>query len=181
MSKMQAKLEFGIDKISFYVPGIYLTVQSLAKKHEVDYNKYLTGLGQEKIAILPENEDIITMAANAAYNIITEEDKEAIDFVIFATETAIDQSKSAAIYIHSLLNLKPSCKALEIKQACYSSTAGLRIAINHIKANLSSKVLLVASDNARYQMNSNAEVTQGCGAVAMIISKNPSIASFDDW
>jgi len=39
--------------------------------------------------------------------------------------------------------------------------------------------LLVASDIARYPLESPAEPTQGCGAVAMILSTNPRVMSID--
>ncbi|MCP6646235.1 hydroxymethylglutaryl-CoA synthase, partial [Klebsiella pneumoniae] len=42
------------------------------------------------------------------------------------------------------------------------------------------KVLVIASDTARYGLNSGGEPTQGAGAVAMVISHNPRIAELHD-
>ncbi len=101
--------------------------------------------------------------------------KQDIDLVIFCTESSTDQSKAGSIFIHNLLELSPKCCCIEIKQACYSSTAALRMAYNHVAANSESKVLVIASDIARYKLFSSGEATQGAGAVAFIISKDPKI------
>jgi hydroxymethylglutaryl-CoA synthase len=41
------------------------------------------------------------------------------------------------------------------------------------------KVLLIASDIARYGLNTPGEPSQGCGAVAMVLSANPRILAFE--
>lgn len=170
----------GIDKISFYIPNSFLDLQDLAEKRNVEKDKYYIGIGQEKMAVLPLCEDTITMGACAGNNILTEEDKDKIGLLIFCTESGVDQSKSGGIFIHNLLGLKKQCRIIELKEACYSSTAGLRFALDYVRINPNKKVLLIASDNARYGLNTSGEPTQGCGAVAMIISQNPSIIEFDN-
>ncbi|MCP3660832.1 MAG: hydroxymethylglutaryl-CoA synthase [Bacteroidetes bacterium] len=171
-------MKIGIDKISFYIPNYYLDLKLLAQQKGLPLDKFETSLGQNKIACLPPNEDIITMGANAAHNII--EDNDNIDLLIFATESSFDQSKACSIYIHNLLKLNPKCRCIEVKQACYSSTAALRIALNHVKVNPNSRVLVINSDVSRYGLNTQSEPTSGCGAAAFIISKDPNIIQFDD-
>jgi len=178
-ANQENKLKYGIDKISFYVPGYYLDVAKLAISRGAEPEKYVSSIGQEKMAILPNNEDIITMGANAAFDVV-KDDREDIDLLIFATESAYDQSKASGIYVHQLLGLKPTCRVFEVKQACYGSTAALRSAIDHVKANNKSKALVIASDVSRYGLGSKGEFTQGCGAVAMLISANPSLMEIDD-
>ena len=41
------------------------------------------------------------------------------------------------------------------------------------------KVLVIASDIARYGINTGGEVTQGAGAVAMLVTANPTIATLN--
>lgn len=53
---------------------------------------------------------------------------------------------------------------------------GERICQNHPER----KVLVIASDIARYGLASGGEVTQGVGAVAMMITQNPRILSIED-
>ena len=73
----------------------------------------------------PITEDIVTLAATAADDILTDEDKEAIDMVILATESGIDQSKAAAVFVHGLLDIQPFARSFEMKEACYAATAAL--------------------------------------------------------
>ncbi|MDO4776266.1 MAG: hydroxymethylglutaryl-CoA synthase [Cardiobacteriaceae bacterium] len=169
----------GIDKIAFYIPSQYLDLAELAKRDGIDPEKFHTGIGQYRFAVAAHDEDVVTLAANAAALIVDDADRAAIDTVFVATESGIDQSKAAAIYVHQLLGLKPNCRAVELKQACYSSTAALQMACAHVARFPGKKVLLVASDIARYDMQSPGEATQGAAAVAMVIAAHPRIAALE--
>src|SRR5699024_10035199 len=118
-------------------------------------------------------QDTVTLAANAALDILTEADKEKIDFVILGTETGVDHSKSAGVYIHHLLGMNPWARTVEVKQACYGATAAIQMAKGHIALNPSSKVLVLGADIARYGLKTSGEATQGAGAIAMVISAEP--------
>lgn len=86
-------MNIGIDKINFYVPKYYVDMVKLAEARQVDPNKFLIGIGQTEMAVSPVNQDIVSMGANAAKDIITDEDKKNIGMVIVATESAIDNAK----------------------------------------------------------------------------------------
>lgn len=169
----------GIDKIAFYTPAYYLELSTLATRDGIDPQKYHQGIGQDRFAVPSHDEDCVTLAANAAAEILSAEDIAAIDTIILATESGIDQSKAAAVYVHRLLGLRPNCRAVELKQACYSTTAGLQMACAYVATHPKRKVLLIASDISRYDMHSAAEATQGSAAVAMLISENPRIAALE--
>lgn len=173
-------MNIGLDKIGFYTPKQYIDMNTLGEAREVDPNKYIKGLGQEKMAVASEADDAVTMAAQAALNILDEEDKEVIDMVLVGTESGVDNSKSIAVWVHELTGINSNARAVELKQACYGTTAGLKMAVGHIMMNPDSKVLVVASDVARYGVNTGGEPTQGAGAVAMLVSKDPSIATINN-
>src|SRR5699024_12569259 len=122
------------------------------------------------MAVAPITQDAVTVAANAALGILDEQDKNDIDFVIFGTETGVDSSKSAAVYVHELLGLNPYARAIEVKQACYGATAGIQMAKAHIAMNPESKVLVLGSDSARYGLNTRGEATQGAGQGAWLVT-----------
>lgn len=169
----------GIDKISFYAPKSYIDMVELAHVRGVDPGKYTIGIGQDKMAQPAIEEDIVAMAANAAYQILEEEDKNSIDQIIFATESGIDYSKSAGIYLHELLGIQPNAKSYEIKQACYSGTAALMLACDYVRLRPGRKVLVVTSDISRYGLNTGGEPTQGAGAVAFTVAQNPKVLTID--
>ncbi|MEM6812620.1 MAG: hydroxymethylglutaryl-CoA synthase [Pseudomonadota bacterium] len=172
-------MKIGIDQISFYIPQHYLDLKTLAEEKGIDPNKYIHGIGQEKIAIPSQHEDVVTMGAEAAHPLLQDLDLNSIDTVLFATETSIDQSKSAGIYVHRLLGLPSNCRNVELKQACYSATAALQLACGYVARKPDKKVLIIASDISRYDLDTPGEATQGAGAVAMIISANPKIIEID--
>ncbi|MBD5069323.1 MAG: hydroxymethylglutaryl-CoA synthase [Lactobacillus sp.] len=173
-------MKIGIDKIGFYTSHLYVDMAKLAKKRNEDPNKYLIGIGQEKMAVIPPTQDAVTLAANAADTILTEEDKEKIDLVLVATESGVDNSKSSAAYVSELLGLKHNIRTLELKQACYAATAGIQLAKGHINLNPHKKALVIGTDIARYGLKTPGEPTQGGGAVAMVISADPAVLALED-
>ncbi|MCK8624008.1 hydroxymethylglutaryl-CoA synthase [Apilactobacillus sp. M161] len=168
----------GIDKINFFTPNMYISMNDLALARHEDPNKYLIGIGQKEQSVIPVTQDAVTMAANAAYPIALD-DKDNIDLIIFGTESGVDNSKSAAIYLQNLLKLNSNARAFEIKQACYGATAGIQMAREYVTLHPDKKALVVGSDVARYGLNTPGEVTQGGGAVAMIISSHPKLLAFE--
>lgn len=173
-------MNIGIDKINFYVPKYYVDMAKLAEARQVDPNKFLIGIGQTEMAVSPVNQDIVSMGANAAKDIITDEDKKNIGMVIVATESTIDNAKAAAVQIHNLLGIQPFARCFEMKEACYAATPAIQLAKDYLAQRPNEKVLVIASDTARYGINSGGEPTQGAGAVAMMISHEPSILTLND-
>ncbi len=172
-------MNIGIDQISFYTSQYFLDLKMLAKARGVDPDKYLIGIGQSKMGIPPPDEDIVTMAASAAFPLKEKGALDGVETLLFATESGIDQSKAAGLFVHSLLDLPARCRVVELKQACYSATAALRLAMGLVAMRPQSKVLVIASDVARYELGSPGESTQGCGAVAFTISADPHLLTID--
>ena len=172
--------KIGIENIGFYTSGAYLSLRELAKNTNQDEDKFIQGIGQEKMSIITKQEDIITMGYNASIEFLNETQKNEIGLLLFATESAIDCSKSSANTLHGLLGLNKNCRCLEVKQACYGGTGALMLAIDFVKTHKDKKALVIASDVAFYGLNTSGEATQGCGAVAILISNKPNIAIFNN-
>lgn len=168
-------MNVGIEQIAFATPEQYIDMADLAKARGIDPKKYLEGIGQDLMGVPKLADDIVSLGANAAQDILLPEDKEAIRLVILATESGVDQSKAAAVYVHHLLGLSPQARSVEMKEACYSGTAALHLAATHVLAHPREKALVIASDIARYGLNTAGEPTQGAGAVAMLVSADPKI------
>ncbi|MFC3927770.1 hydroxymethylglutaryl-CoA synthase [Streptococcus caprae] len=173
-------MTIGIDKIGFATSQYALNMADLAQARGADPAKFNEGLLLDALSITPITEDIITLGASAADSILTEEDCQTIDMVIVATESGVDQSKAAAVTIHHLLNIQPFARAIEMKEACYSATAALDYARLHIEKNPDSRVLVIASDIAKYGIETAGESTQGAGSLALLVSANPRILELDD-
>ncbi|WP_173273387.1 hydroxymethylglutaryl-CoA synthase [Thiosulfatimonas sediminis] len=172
-------MKVGIDLIHFATSDYFLGMDTFAQEKGIDVNKYYVGIGQEKMSIAPPDEDIVSLAAKAVEPILQQIDRAQITAVMFATETGIDQSKSAGVFLHKLLNLPSRCRMIELKHACYAGAAGLQMATALVKVNPQEKILVIAADIAKYDQDSSGEATQGCGAVAMLITQNPRILEIE--
>ena len=173
-------MNIGIDKISMEVSNKYVSIEELAIKRGVEVDKFIKGIGQSEMSFTSKNQDAITLGYLAARDIVDDYDREHIDLVILATESSVDESKAGSIYIKEFLGINDYCKCIEIKQACFGATAALDFAKGHLTLNENSRVLIIASDIAKYGPNSAGEVTQGAGAIAMIVARMPKILEFNN-
>lgn len=173
-------MNIGIDKIGFATANYVLKLADLAEARGIVPDKLSKGLLLKELSIAPITEDIVTMGASAAESVLTAKDKNEIDMVIVASESGIDQSKASAVFVHGLLGVQPFARSLEMKEACYSATAALDYARLHVEKHPNSKVLVIASDIAKYGVDTPGEPTQGAGAVAMLIKNNPRILIFNE-
>ncbi len=172
-------MNIGLDLISFHTPSYYMDLRILAEKRGVDPEKFITGIGQVRMAVTPPDQDIVTLAANAALPVVEKAGRENIELLIFATESGIDQSKAAALFCHKLLGLPSTCRCIEVKEACYGATASLRMAAAMVAARPETRALILAADIARYDLASPGEPTQGAGAVAILVSARPRVLALD--
>lgn len=190
---MIAKNKVGIEAINFYGGSACIDLQDLAKLRNLESQRFDNLLMKQRSVALPF-EDPVTYAVNAAFPIIqsmSPEDVKDIKLVIACTESGVDFSKSITTYIHDYLGLSRHCRVFELKQACYSGTAGFQMAVNFILSNTSpgDKALVIATDIARFMIEEGADVEStdwsyaepsgGAGAVAMLISDTPKVFSLD--
>lgn len=170
----------GIDRITFATPNCYLSMRDLAIARGIDPNKFTIGIGQSQQAVPPNHQDIVTLGAQAALPLLPYIDSSRLKMVIVGTESGVDASKSSALYIHKLLNLSAWVRCVEVKEACYGGTAALMMARDYVLTHPGAQVLVIAADIARYGVGTPGEVTQGAGAVAMLVSENPRVLQIND-
>ena len=173
-------MKIGIDKIGFAMPEYYLDIRDLAIARGIEPDKFTKGLLQLEMSIPPVSQDIVTLGAQAAFEVLDSDDLEKIDMIIVGTESGIDQSKASAVFIHGLLDIQPFARTIEVKEACYGATAALDFAKNHVLNNPDSRVLVIASDIAKYGIKSSGESTQGAGSCAMLVTSNPRLLELNN-
>lgn len=169
----------GIDDLALATGAYRIDLAAVAERLGTDPAKYYKGLGQTEMSVIAEDEDIVTLGAAAALPVVERAGRDQIRTVLFATETGIDQSKAAGVYAHRLLGLPSNVRVVELKQACYSATAALQFAAALVARNPAEKVLVIASDVARYELGSSAEPTQGAGAAAFTVSADPALLALE--
>ncbi|MEU9673579.1 hydroxymethylglutaryl-CoA synthase [Streptomyces parvus] len=177
---MADEIAVGIHDLSFATTEFVLPHTALADHNGTDIGKYHLGIGQKSMSVPAADEDIVTMAATAAAPVVARHGIDRIRTVVLATESSIDQAKSAGVYVHSLLGLPSATRVVELKQACYGATAALQFAIGLVHRDPAQQVLVIASDISKYELDSPGEATQGAAAVALLVGADPAVLRVEE-
>jgi len=179
----------GIDDIAIYIPRLYLDAADFAKARGLDPEKLERGLGIGQMAIVDTNQDPACLAANACLRVMQKNKltPDKIGRLYVATESSFDESKAMNSYVIGMLEQVYGegtfghCGGIECKFACVSGSYALYDNTNWIRAGESEDkyALVVVSDIAKYDLGSSGEVTQGAGAIAMLLNDKPRLLSFD--
>lgn len=182
----------GIDDLSLYVPEIYLPVAELAAHRHLDYEKLNKGLGLEAMAVADVHEDAATMAANAVKDLLEKNGiaPQSIGRIYVGSESATDGSKPIASYVLGMLadyykknysaNAFLNTDAVDMTFACIAGVDALLNTLDWVRADHTRTGIVVCTDNAKYELGSSGEYTQGAGAVALLIKSNPRLLSIDE-
>lgn len=183
----------GIEAMNVFGGTAYLDVRQLVEHRQLDTTRFENLLMKEKAVALPY-EDPVTCGVNAAkplLDTLSAAEKDRVEMLIACTESAIDFGKAISTYMHHYLGLNRNCRLFELKQACYSGTAGLQMAVNFIlsQASPGAKALVIASDISRVLVAeggeglsldwSYAEPSNGAGAVAVLVGEKPYVFQVD--
>jgi 3-hydroxy-3-methylglutaryl CoA synthase len=170
----------GIDSIGFYTPRNFVNLEALARIRNIPLNKLRFGLMTHEMRIAAQSEDIISLGVKAAKNALLrgQISPKEIDGVFVGTETITYAVKSVSNIYKDLLEIPKNCITQDIYNACAAGTLAIYNAIAQIEAGMIHKALVITVDISSYDLNSPGEPTQGAGAVAMIICRNPRIATF---
>lgn len=184
----------GISGISFYVPKLYVDLQELADARGLPFEKLKYGLGLEKMALPDVNEDAASFAANALIDLFRRYDLDPgeIGRIYLGTESAVDGSKPTATYaVEALENhleaefgsrALANCDVVDLTFACIGAVDAMQNCLDWVAAKEGRKAIVIASDVSKYELNSTGEYTQGAGAVALLLTNNPTIISINrDW
>ena len=156
-----------------------------------------TGASWEKIAAVVGHafrmpgpvQSVYTMAANAALKLIRQHDVDParIGLLALGTESSNDNS-AGSIIIKGMLDqaldqlqlprLSRHCEVPEVKHACLGGVYALKNAVRHCLLE-DSAAIVICSDLALYARGSSGEPTQGAGAVALLVERDPALASLD--
>ncbi|WP_334124168.1 hydroxymethylglutaryl-CoA synthase family protein [Empedobacter brevis] len=184
-------MKYGIEAVSIYVPHIYLPIKDLAIQRQIDPDKLEIGLGLKKMSVLDVHEDTATIAANALLKLIHdfEINPNEIGRIYLGTESALDGAKPTATYAVQLVESVLANKfgerpfkhtdVVDMTFACVGGVDALHNSIDYVRVNSDKKAIVIAADYAKYGLESTGEYTQGAGAVAMLISDQPNLITFD--
>ncbi|MBW2455397.1 MAG: hydroxymethylglutaryl-CoA synthase family protein [Deltaproteobacteria bacterium] len=181
MAALATRQRVGIEKIWVYPCSAKLDFRKLADARNEDPDHPTKLLMMDHRGVNPCWEDPLTMAVNAAKPMLSDEDRENIELLIFGTESSPDQGKPLSTFAHRFLDLGPSVRNWETKHACYGGTAGVMTAAHWVASGVApgKKALVVTADQSRMNLGERWEFVMGAGAAAILISNQPDILELE--
>ena len=188
-------MKIGISDIGIFVPRYTVEIRDIIEKRldltpkmkrKIEGSSTLTG--QKSIRFSAAWEDPVTLAAEAFKKIIDRNPSitDNMRFLGVGTETEVDYSKPVAAYLQGLLinsgiKVPGSISSFQTRHACASGTIAMMNIASQLalSSNERETGIAVCSDIAHYERNSTAEITQGAGAAALFIERNPSLVELD--
>ena len=172
--------DIGIDSFGFHAPRYYLNIEELARERKVDPNKYKKGLLLNEMRFPEIDEDIVSMGLKAAYNCLIKGkiNPKEIDAIFLGTETMTYAVKSVSNIFAELLGISTNSMTQDVYNACAAGTLATVNAIALIEQEIINKALVISADISTYKLGSPSEPTQGSGATAFVIKRNPRVAVF---
>ncbi len=182
----------GINTMGFYVPPLCMSVMDIVKKRACENSELAERLqnavkttGQRFIRFTKKWQDSVTLAAESVLNMAKSISFDTLKFLISATETSVDASKPLASFIIGILEksglqIPQNLISYQTQHACAAGAISILQAMAMIRSlKDDTSAIITTSDIARYSKNTTAEITQGSGAVALHISKNPQLIELD--
>jgi len=177
-------MPIGIEAINAYVGRLSIPVRAMFAGRGLALDRFENLMMDEKSVNLP-CEDAVTNAVNAAKPLIDAlpgAERERIELLIVGTESGVDFGKPLSTYVHEYLGLPARCRSFEVKHACYGGTAALQSAGAIISASPISgaRALVIAADApSKAARGSYWEPSEGAGAVAMLVGRDPRVLDID--
>jgi hydroxymethylglutaryl-CoA synthase len=188
--------KIGISDINIYVPQAKLDLDVLIKERSASNPKLARHLdralrvtGQKAIRFTSVWEDSATMAAQAAFGLLKGKDAVSLSnlrHLVVGTETGLDHSKPLSAFVQGMLQragveIPESLSSFQVQHACAGATLSL-LSVGGLlgMSNRSAESgLVIATDIAHYETETTAEVTQGAGAIALLIETAPRLLELD--
>lgn len=186
----------GISDISLFIPPAKIGLSSIVDYRSNEHPELETKLkravlktGQKAIRFPSPWEDTATLAAEAANGLFRRSESlnpDSIRYLVVGTETGLDHSKPLAAYVQGMLKksgveLTDNLSTFQIQHACAGQALAMLSVLGLLQVGglESDRGIVIGSDISRYSLATTAEITQGAGAVALLLEKNPKLISLD--
>lgn len=188
----------GISDMTLFVPTPRVDLQAiLAERAKEDpaierrLRRAIESTNQVAVRFPHRWEDSVTMAAQATDELLSRPingglPAERVRYLAVGTETSVDMSKPISAYMQGVLQrngtpLPRELSTFQVQHACAGGTIALIsvAALLQASGNPGDYGLVTCTDVARYETPSTAEITQGAGAVSMLVEQDPKLLEID--
>ncbi len=180
----------GVSAMSLYVPPFRVQLERWCEWTGNSWDKISAVVGRS-FRVQGPHENVYTMAANAVLRLILDNavDPRELGMLALGTESSTDNAAGAVIVRgmvdHGLdrLGLPRLSRRLEVpelKHACLGGVYALKNALRYVAYDGADRqAIVVSADVAEYERGSTGEQTQGAGAVALLVEREPRLFSLD--
>lgn len=180
----------GVSAMSLYVPPFRVDLKDWCAWTDNSWEKISAVVGRS-FRVCGRHENVYTMAANAVLRLIRQNDIDPtrVGFLGLGTESSTDNAAGAvivrgmvdrALESLGLPRLSRHLEVPEFKHACLGGVYALKSALRYASSDGADQLAIVVSaDVAEYERGSTGEQTQGAGAVAMLVERQPKLFGVD--
>jgi 3-hydroxy-3-methylglutaryl CoA synthase len=165
-------MNIGITSTGAYIPYYRIRRETIAAA----WNRRALK-GERSIA--NNDEDSITMAVEAVTNCLQNVDIKEVDDLFFASTTAPYDEKPGSGLIATVCDLKDTVCTADFGNCLKAGTTALKAAMDAVKAQSATQVLVVAADSRIGYPNSDQEQLFGDAAAALTIGTENVIATIE--
>ena len=163
-------MAFGILAAGAYIPRL-----RLQRRVIVEANRWfapgLSSLDKGERAICNWDEDVVTMAVEAARDTMAGRSRGSLEFIYLASTTFPFLDRLNAGIVAAALDLPEQLSAIDVASSQRGATSALRTALR-----VGSEGLVVAAEHRRTKAASAVELTSGDGAAAVLVGERAPIA-----
>ncbi len=166
----------GIERMRVWPCTAAIDMRTLVTARGGDVRQTVEQMLIDARSVNPPWEDPVTMAVNAARDLLTPDDRAAVKLLLVASESGLDQEKALSTWVQRHLDLPDDCRNLEVKHACYGGTGALQLAARFVLTMPEgSKALVITTDESRQHFHRPYEFVMGAGAAALLVSRDPKV------
>ena len=180
----------GISGLATYLPRYRVKLEDWCSWYGDSWEKVSAVVGAS-FRMRGRDENAYTMAATAVVRLIAayDVDPQRIGMLALGTESSTDNSAGAVI-VKGMVNdwlvargqprLSRRCEVPEFKHACLGGVYAMKAAARYLATDgRDRQAIVVCSDSAEYERGTSGEPTQGAGAVAVLMERNPACLELD--
>ena len=184
------KYDVGISGLAVHVPPYRVDLKDWCQWTGAPWEKTSAVVGRS-FRMRGPRQSVYTMAATAVMRLIERYgiDPRRVGFLGLGTESSTDNSAGAVI-VKGMLDealsnqgrspIDRHCEVPEVKHACLGGIYALKHALRYLALEDDDRcAIVVSADVAEYARGSSGEPTQGAGAVAMLLERQPRLLSVD--
>lgn len=160
----------GITSFGAYIPFYRLAHKEIARA-------WGGRAGEGERAVANVDEDSITMAVEAARDLLAGRDGREIDGLMFATTTSPYAEKQASALIATAADLRHDLRTADYSGSLRSATTATLAALDSVKAGSANNVIITAADTRLAAPKSSGERLFGDAASAIAVGRDKVIAN----